>query len=205
MEHILGLLVGIGLSAACGFRIFVPLLGINVASLSGHLTLAPGFEWIGSWPALVAFGTATLAEVGGYYIPWVDNLLDAAATPVAVVAATILTASQVGEMSPFLKWSLAAVAGGGVAGTVQAGTVALRAASTGTTGGLGNFLVATFELFTAALVTILAIVVPVLCFVMVIAVLALIIVRLIKLTEKRAAAPVLLAATERPAPNAERR
>lgn len=165
MEHALGLLIGIGLSTACGFRIFVPLLGMNIAHLSGHLELSPGFEWIGSWPALIAFATAMILEIGGYYIPWIDNLLDTAATPAAVVAATILTASQIGEMSPFLKWSLAAVAGGGVAGTVQAGTVALRAASTGTTGGLGNILVATLELIAAVCVTVLAIVVPIVCFI----------------------------------------
>lgn len=164
MEHVLGLLIGVGLSAACGFRVFIPLLGMNIAHLSGHLTLAPGFEWMGSWAALVAFGTATVIEIVGYFVPWLDNILDAAATPAAVIAATILTASQVGEMSPLMRWSLAAVAGGGVCATIQAGTVALRATSTGTTGGLGNFLVSTSELIAASFLNILAIVVPVLCF-----------------------------------------
>ena len=71
MDIAMGLVIGIGLSAACGFRVFVPLLGLSIASLAGHLTLSSGFEWIGSWPALVAFAAATIIEVCAYYIPLV--------------------------------------------------------------------------------------------------------------------------------------
>lgn len=169
MESVLGLMIGIGLSAACGFRVFVPLWGMSVAQLSGHLTASPGFEWIGTWPACLAFATATCLEVAGYYVPWIDNLLDTGSTPVAIVAATILTASQLGDLSPFLKWSLAVIAGGGVSTLVQSSTVTLRAASTGTTGGLGNFVIATGELLASSLTTVLALVVPVVCFVLVMA------------------------------------
>src|SRR5947199_7997150 len=138
METLLSICVGIGLSAACGFRVFVPLLVMSIAALSGHLTLAHGFEWIGSYPALVAFAVATCLEIAGYYIPWVDHLLDTIASPAAVVAGTIITASMVTNTSPFLKWTLAIIAGGGVAGLVQGTTVLARGVSTTTTGGLGN-------------------------------------------------------------------
>lgn len=160
MEGLLGLLIGIGLSAACGFRVFVPLLGMSVAAMSGHLTLASGFEWIGSETAVVAFGIATLLEVGTYYIPWLDNALDAVATPAAVIAGTIATASMVGDMSPFLKWSLAAIMGGGTAGIMQSGTVLLRGASTAFSAGLANPVVATAELVGASAITALAIAIP---------------------------------------------
>ena len=163
METLLGLFVGIGLSAACGFRIFVPLLGMSIASMTGHLQLSAGFDWIGTWPALIAFSAATTLEVGAYYVPWVDHLLDAVATPTAIVAGTLVTASMVGDISPFLKWSLAAIAGGGVAGTVQLGTVATRGASLVATGGGGNFVVSTMELAISVLMTVFAIVVPVIC------------------------------------------
>lgn len=162
METLLGLIVGVGLSAACGFRVFVPLLGMSVASMSGHLELSPGFAWIGTVPALIAFASATVLEVGAYYLPWFDNLMDVAATPAAVAAGTVVTASMVGEVSPFLQWSLAAIAGGGVAGTVQFGTVALRSASSVTTGGFGNFMVSTMELLGAIVTTLLAILLPIL-------------------------------------------
>jgi len=163
METLLGLIVGVGLSAACGFRVFVPLLGMSIAALSGHITLASDFAWIGTRTALLAFSVATILEIATYYVPWVDNMMDALMTPAAVVAGTIVTASMVGDISPFLKWSLAVIAGGGVSAIVQGGTVALRAGSSGTTGGLANPMVSTIEMIGSILVTILAIVLPILC------------------------------------------
>lgn len=162
METLLSICVGIGLSAACGFRVFVPLLVMSIASLSGHLTLAHGFAWIGSYPALISFAVATCLEIGGYYIPWLDHLLDTIATPAAIVAGTVVTASAVGDLSPFLKWTLAVIAGGSAAGLVQGATVVTRGASTLTTAGLANPLVATLELAGAVITSILAIATPIL-------------------------------------------
>lgn len=161
MELSIGILVGIGLAAACGFRVFVPLLGTSLAALSGHLELAPGFDWIGTPVAAAGFGTATLLEIVAFYVPWLDNLLDTLATPAAVVAGTIVTASTVVDISPFLKWTLAVIAGGGIAGTIQGGTVLLRGASTGTTGGVGNPVLSTIELVSSVVMTVLAVVVPI--------------------------------------------
>lgn len=168
METVLGLVVGIGLSAACGFRVFVPLLGMSIAAFSGYITLSPGFEWLGTQEALIAFSTATVIEIAAYYIPWVDNTLDAVMTPLAVVAGTILTASLLGDISPFLKWALAIIAGGCVSAIVQGGTVALRAASSGATGGLANLVVSTIELVGSVVVTVFAILLPFLCLAVVI-------------------------------------
>ncbi len=168
METFLSVCLGVGLSAACGFRVFVPLLVMNIAALSGHLHFAHGFEWLGSYPALVTFSVATVLEIAGYYIPWVDHLLDTIATPAAIVAGTIVTASMVSDMSPFLKWTLAAIAGGGAAAAVQTTTVITRGASTATTAGLGNPIVATAELGGAVVLSILAIVAPVLTVVLVV-------------------------------------
>jgi hypothetical protein len=163
METILGIAVGIGLSAACGFRVFVPLLIMNLAALSGQLQLPAGFAWMGSVYATIAFGTATIVEILAYYIPGVDHVLDIIATPVAVVAGTITTASMAVDLSPFLQWMLALIAGGGIAGLVQGATVALRAKSAVATAGLGNPLIATLELIGAIMVALLAIIVPLLC------------------------------------------
>ena len=161
-------LVGIGLSAACGFRVFVPLLVMGLAYQSGNLNLTEGFEWIGSTPAIITFGVATVLEIGAYYIPWLDNLLDSIATPAALIAGTIVTASFVGDVSPWLKWSLAAIAGGGTAATVQIGTVLTRGASTLTTGGMGNPIVSTAEMGGSLGMSLLAIALPVLAVVLVV-------------------------------------
>lgn len=162
MDTLLSVFVGVGLSAACGFRVFVPLLVMSVASLTGQMTLSPEFEWIGTYPALAAFAIATIFEIAAYYIPWVDNLLDTVAIPAATVAGTIVMASAVSEMSPFLKWALAVIVGGGVAGTIQGFTTITRIASTATTGGLGNPIVSTVEAGGSLLMSVLAIAVPVL-------------------------------------------
>ncbi len=163
MEMLLGIAVGIGLSAACGFRVFVPLLVMNLASLSGQLHLSSGFAWIGSYYATVAFGTAAIVEVLGYYIPWLDHVLDIVAAPAAIIAGTVATASIVTDMSPFLKWTLVLIGGGGIAGLVQGTTVALRAKSSVSTAGIGNPLVSTLELVGSIVIALLAIFVPILC------------------------------------------
>ena len=162
METVLSICIGIGLSAACGFRLFVPLLIMSIASLSGHLTLAHGFAWIGSYPALVAFAVATGLEVAAYYVPWIDNLIDTVATPAAIIAGSLVTASIITDFSPFLKWSLAIIAGGGAAGMVQGTTIMARGMSSVGTGGFGNPLIATAELAGSTLLSILAILAPLL-------------------------------------------
>jgi hypothetical protein len=140
----------------------VPLLVASAASLTGHLELSPDFDWIGTTPALVGFAVAAALEVGAYLVPLLDNALDALAAPAATVAGTILTASAIVDMSSWLKWTLAIVAGGGVAGTVQLFTGATRLTSTATTGGLANPAVSTAEAGGAVGVSILAIATPVL-------------------------------------------
>lgn len=175
MEILLGICLGIGLSAACGFRVFVPLLAMSIASLSGHLTLSHGFQWIGTYPAFMAFATATILEVVAYYIPWVDNLMDSLAAPAAVVAGTIVAASSMVHMSPLMKWALAIIAGGGTAALFHGATTLLRGASTAVTGGLGNHAVATAELGIASGLSILSIALPLVSIVVVLVLLFLVV------------------------------
>ncbi len=164
MNTLLSVLLGIGLSAACGFRIFVPFLIVGIAARTGHVTLGTSFLWMASTPALIALGVATVVEIGAYYIPWLDHLLDVVATPAAVIAGMIMTASVVTGLDPMLKWTLALIAGGGIAGTVQALTVGTRKVSLLTTAGLGNPVVSTLELLGSVLLTVLAIALPLLAF-----------------------------------------
>jgi hypothetical protein len=172
IEYLFGLALGIGLSAACGFRIFVPLLVMSAAARGGFLALAPGFEWLGSNEMLVTFAVATVLEIIAYYIPWVDNLLDTLTTPASVIAGTVVTASVIADVDPWLRWTLALIAGGGAAGLVQASTVALRGLSSMATGGLGNFLVSTAELFGAIITSVMAVLFPVVAVVFVVILLA---------------------------------
>ena len=145
MEVIIALCLGVTLSAACGFRVFVPPLALSLAAIYGHFPLSEGFAWMGTTEAAIAFSIATLLEVSAYYIPLIDNLLDTIQVPVAVGVGTVITAATLGHTDPVLQWTLAAIAGGGAAGLTGTLASLTRLASTGVTGGLGNFIVATIE------------------------------------------------------------
>ncbi|HKZ05308.1 MAG TPA: DUF4126 domain-containing protein [Methylomirabilota bacterium] len=162
MEPWLGIPVGLALSTAAGLRIFVPLLLTGLAGRFGYLPLTPGMSWIASDAALVAFATATVLEVVAYYVPWLDNLLDTLATPAAATAGVIATAAVTPDLPPLLRWTLAIVAGGGVAGMVQAGTALLRLKSSAFTAGAGNPLLATGELMGSLALSVLALLIPLL-------------------------------------------
>jgi hypothetical protein len=169
MEFIFPVLIGVGLSAACGFRVFVPLLALSIANQLGLISLSPGFEWIGTDAATVAFAIATVLEISGYFIPWLDHLLDTIATPAAVLAGVLATASLLDDFSPFARWALAIIAGGGVAGMVQASTVALRGLSFTTTGGLANPAFSLLETLGAVGLSLFAILIPIIAVVLVVA------------------------------------
>lgn len=163
----LGIAAGIGLSAASGFRAFVPLLLTSLAARNGYLTLSPGMEWLITDPALIALATATVVEILAYYTPWLDNLLDTIATPAAVLAGVVVTAAVTPDLPPLLRWVVAIIAGGGTAAVIQASTVLLRLKSTALTGGLGNPIIATGELVGSVGMAVLALFVPLVCLVLV--------------------------------------
>lgn len=162
MAIVVSVLLGFGLSAACGFRVFVPLLVISLAGKAGFLELADGFNWMASYPALIMFAVATLLEIVAYYVPVVDNFLGMVAVPVATVAGMVAMASVITEMSPLLKWALVIIAGGGASTLTHLTTTVFRGVSTGLTAGVGNGVVTTAENALSVGVSLMAIVTPLL-------------------------------------------
>ncbi len=160
-ELLLGLLVGIGLSAACGLRVFLPLLILSLAARSGWLTLTDDFAWVAADSSLTAFAVATVLEIAAYHVPWLDHLLDSLTGPAAAVAGVLAMAACLGDAHPLLKWSLAVIAGGGTAGLVKTLSIAARVASSLTTGGLGNPLLTVAETSASFGVALLAVFLPV--------------------------------------------
>ena len=156
----LSIALGIGLAAAAGFRGFLPLLVLSAASLTGHLPVSEGFAWLATPTALAMLSAAAVLEVLAYYIPGIDNLLDALAAPAAITAGVIASAAVMTDLPPIVKWTTAVIAGGGAAGLIHGAGAALRASSTLGTGGLGNPLIATAELAGSLLVSILALAAP---------------------------------------------
>ncbi len=161
-------MLGICLAAACGLRVFLPLFIASVLSYLhvGGVDLRWGFEWMSTLPAVIAFGAATLVEILGYYIPYVDHLLDVIAVPLASVAGTVVAASTMAHLPPLWTWSLALIAGGGLAGLIAGSTATTRVASTASTGGLGNHVVSTAETAGAAALSLLAWFLPIIAFVL---------------------------------------
>ena len=180
MEIILALCLGVTLSAASGFRLFLPPLALSLTALYGDLELSSGFQWVGTYPTAIALGIATVVEIVAYYVPVVDNLLDAIEIPTAVAIGTLLTAANFGDVNPLVQWSVAAIAGGGSAGLIEIFTAMTRIGSTGMTGGTGNFLVATTEALSSGVLSILALTLPLLAIALVIGLLILAIVKLPK-------------------------
>jgi hypothetical protein len=160
-EAILSLGIGVGLAAAAGFRVFIPLLMLGIAARAHLLNLNDGFAWLGSVPAIAAFSIATLVEIGAYYIPAIDNFLDFLAGPLAVVSGVLAAAAVITDMPPLLRWFLVVVAGGGTAGVVQGVTSIVRLKSTVFTAGLGNFVIATVEWIGSLIASIVAILAPI--------------------------------------------
>ncbi|MBF2027763.1 MAG: DUF4126 domain-containing protein [Oscillatoriales cyanobacterium C42_A2020_001] len=170
METLISLVIGIGLSAAAGFRLLVPFLALSLASVFGHFPISPEMQWLNSFPALEALAVGLLLEILAFYIPWFDHLLDVIKVPASIIAGTLITASftsHLDPLDPFLQWSLAIVAGGGAAAAAKTLAGGTRATSTLTTGGFGNFIVATLEVLGAIALSTLALVLPKLAIILV--------------------------------------
>jgi len=187
-EVALSLALGVGLAAAVGLRVFLPMLVLSVAAATGHLHLSAGFAWLASAPALLTLAVAAAVEVLAYYVPGLDNLLDTLATPAALIAGTVVSAAVMTELPPLVKWTTAVIAGGGAAGLTQGITALLRLKSTTLTAGVGNHVLASAELGGALGVSLLALAAPVLA-VAVVAVFCCGAIAVLRRLLRRAAAP----------------
>ena len=168
---IFSILLGIGLAASVGFRIFVPLFALSIASYYNVIPLNENWEWISGIPALITLGIATVVEIVAYLVPWLDNVLDTIAIPLAAVAGTAVMLSTAADLEPLITWSLAIIAGGGTATAIKTSTSTTRLASTATTGGIANPVVSTVETGSSIIMAVLAFVAPVLAIIVLIIVL----------------------------------
>ena len=157
MDFLLNLIMGICLSATSGFRIFVPFLFISFASLNGDLSLSEGFTWIASYPALIIFFVLTIAEIIGYYNPWIDDALDLLTTTLSLFSGLLIIRIFIIDTNPFFAWGISLVIGIAAALTVQFLTDKARTLTAFFKSGYGNPVVSTAELFFAILFSVLTI------------------------------------------------
>lgn len=170
-ETIISICLGIGLAASVGFRVFLPLFVLSLASYFEVWELNASWLWIGSLMAVITFGVATLIEILAYYIPFVDNLLDTIAIPLATIAGTTVMVSTVADLNPVISWTLAIIAGGGTAAAIKSTATASRATSTVSTAGFGNPLISTVETGASLIISIFSIFLPIFAFVLVVLIL----------------------------------
>lgn len=169
-EIIVSILIGIGLAASVGFRIFVPLFALSLASYFNIIPLNESWQWVGSITAIITLGVATVFEILAYLIPWFDNLLDTIAVPLAAVAGTAVMVATVSDLDPALTWALAIIAGGGTAAAIKGTTSTTRLASTAGTAGIANPMISTVETGTSIFMSLISIFIPVLAIICVIAI-----------------------------------
>lgn len=162
------LLLGLGLSSAAGFRLFVPAFALSAANYFGLVPLSTDMAWVGSLPALISLGVASVVELIAYFIPFVDNLLDTISAPAAAVCGTLLMGASISDIEPALKWIIAIIAGGGTAAAISGGTAVVRAKSSVLTAGVGNPVLATSEFGLASVLSVLSIFAPIIVGVLVI-------------------------------------
>lgn len=173
MAIFLAVCAGLGLSAACGLRVFLPLFVAAIAARAEFLHVGPQFDWLGTNAAIVIFGTATVVEVVGFLVPWVDHVLDLLAAPLSAVAGAVLMTSQLGVLTvpgaegadpllhPAFAWTLGIIAGATTASGVEAASIAGRVSSSVLTIGWLNPIYGMIETVLAFGMSLLALIVPV--------------------------------------------
>lgn len=155
------LALAISLAASAGLRAFLPLLIAGVLSRVGVLELGESYTFVGSTPALLCFGVATVLEIAGDKIPAVDHALDVGGTFVRPVAGSLLAASVMWQVDePLWALVLGVIVGAPTALAPHAAKAATRGVSTSLTAGIANPVLSTIEDVSAAAIAILAIVVP---------------------------------------------
>lgn len=159
--HILSFLIGVSLAACAGFRVFVPLLISSVAFKMGWISPIDSLAWLGSTSALIIFLVAAVFESLAFLVPWLDHAFDVIAAPLAAIAGMVLASAVLKDMPTSMQVGLGIIAGGGTAGMVHATSSLLRLGSTKMTGGFGNPIFAKIETLISGIGSFVAIFLPV--------------------------------------------
>ncbi|MGW5109188.1 DUF4126 domain-containing protein [Nocardia sp. NPDC004123] len=159
-----------GLSGAAGLNAWLPLLVVGVADRAGWIDLGSSYGWLSSTPALIGIAVLLVLDLVGDKIPALDSVLHGVGTLVAPVSGAILFTAET-SLSSHLPLAVAAVLGAVTAGSVHAGRTVARPLVTGTTVGVGNPVVSTAEDGVSLALTILALAVPVVAFIVLLIVL----------------------------------
>ncbi|MFY1636606.1 DUF4126 domain-containing protein [Solwaraspora sp. WMMB335] len=166
------LLTGTGLAASAGLNAYIPLLTIGVlARYTGLITLPDGWQWLSNGWVLVILAALLAVELVADKVPVVDHVNDVVQTVVrptagglafgAGSASETVTVSDPGGFFSSDQW-IPVVVGVLIALGVHAVKATLRPIINTTTGGLGAPVASTAEDATSVIVSVAAILLPVL-------------------------------------------
>jgi len=162
MEMLLGIFSAFGLSASAGLNAYIPLLVIGViAHYTDWITLASPWDTLANPYILILIGILLIIEMLADKIPAVNHINDLIQTFVRPAAGAIAFAASTNVITG-IHPVLALACGLLVAGSVHVvKSAAVRPVVTVTTGGAGNIPISLAEDATSAVVSLLAILVPV--------------------------------------------
>ena len=156
------LLLGIGLSASSGLRAFLPLLALALAFRFQAIGLQPtsNFAWLGSNLAIAALAIATVVEIAGDKIAFVDHALDSVGTLVRPAAGALAAGAVFNEGDPATGALIGLIVGAPLALGVHGAKATSRGASTVGTFGMANPLVSLIEDLVALATVVAAFFIP---------------------------------------------
>jgi len=162
MDPLTGILSAFGLSSSAGLNAYIPMLILALtARFTDWFKLEPPYDTLESWWVIGALVALSIIEFFADKVPAVNHANDIVQTIIRPASGAVLfaaSAQTITDVSPVV----ALIAGLLVAGSVHAvKAVAVRPAVTMTTGGLGNTPVSIAEDILAAVLSILAVIVPI--------------------------------------------
>jgi len=177
-----------GLSGAAGLNAWIPLFVTALLDRLDVIHLAAPYDKLSTTAGLIVLGALTVADLVGDKVPAVDHALHAAGTVIAPVAGAVLFTGSAGQGAD-LPTLVTAVLGGGTAGALHLTRSAVRPLSTATTGGIGNPVLSLVEDVASIGLTVLALALPVMGLLALVAIVAALVVGWRRMRRGRAAQP----------------
>ena len=164
-ETVLGLMTALGLSTAAGLNAYLPLLIVGALDRwTEVLTLDAPYDTLGEPQVMIAIGVIALVDFVGDKIPAIDSVLHAVGVVIAPVAGALVALAATG--SDTVDPAFAIVLGVAAAGATHGARSMVRPASTAFTGGAGNPLLSLGEDAVSTILSVGAVLVPIVAFVM---------------------------------------
>ena len=153
--------LGIGLSAACGIRAFLPLLLVALNQRFNLIQTSFHLEWLDNNIVLIVLCVATIIELIAYYIPLIDHALDFIGSPLVFLVGAMSMASVIPDMPVYIDNILSIILGGSTALSMNGLMGIGRMKTTTLSAGAANPVYATLENIVSMVLTLLSFIIPV--------------------------------------------